>query len=219
MQSVLEADPRPRQCLYDDYKGNIFNVAPNVNRKDQRLFKHSSARSSRANERNPQADRDRRPSSQQRRLPCRGDLSTPAAERRVGVVVPNLLAPAALPTPNGTNSRQDCAEPDHADEGDRSRLRSREGTSTPGDFCRHSISAYRNYRTRKSRDGDFPPQAYIGFIQLHDDGPQTGRTFSQEFAWTLPAAQTAGPAPAPTSERQVGAASLPASSDYKFAAR
>ena len=53
-----------------------------------------------------------------------------------------------------------------------------------------SITAYRNYQNREIRDGDFLPQAYIGFVQLHDDGPQTGDTFSQELRLTSPGKQT-----------------------------
>ena len=52
-----------------------------------------------------------------------------------------------------------------------------------------SITAYRNYRNTEIRDGDFLPQAYVGFNQLHDDGPQTGHTFSQELRLTSPARQ------------------------------
>ena len=52
-----------------------------------------------------------------------------------------------------------------------------------------SITAYRNYRNTEIRDGDFLPQAYVGFNQLHDIGPQTGNTFSQELRLTSPAHQ------------------------------
>ena len=47
-----------------------------------------------------------------------------------------------------------------------------------------SITAYRNWRNTEVRDGDWLPQAYIGFNQLHDFGPQTGNTFSQELRLT-----------------------------------
>ncbi len=49
-----------------------------------------------------------------------------------------------------------------------------------------SISAYRNYANTEIRDGDFLPQAYVGFNQFHDFGPQTGDTYSQEFRLTSP---------------------------------
>jgi iron complex outermembrane receptor protein len=44
-----------------------------------------------------------------------------------------------------------------------------------------SITAYRNWKNTEVRDGDWLDRAYIGFNQLHDFGPQTGSTFSQEF--------------------------------------
>lgn len=43
-----------------------------------------------------------------------------------------------------------------------------------------SITAYRNYANREIRDGDWISQAVAGIPQLHDNGPQTGHTFSQE---------------------------------------
>ncbi len=61
-----------------------------------------------------------------------------------------------------------------------------------------SITAYRNYKNREIRDGDWLGQAYsdkaanpgrLGLSQLHDDGPQTGDTFSQELRLTSPADQ------------------------------
>ncbi|GGE92151.1 TonB-dependent receptor [Sphingomonas prati] len=52
-----------------------------------------------------------------------------------------------------------------------------------------SITAYRDYRNTEIRDGDFLPRAYAGFNQLHDVGPQTGNTFSQELRLTSPARQ------------------------------
>ncbi len=52
-----------------------------------------------------------------------------------------------------------------------------------------SITAYRKYDSREVRDGDFLDQPYVGFQQSHDDGPQTGNTFSQELRLTSPGRQ------------------------------
>ncbi len=52
-----------------------------------------------------------------------------------------------------------------------------------------SITAYRKYDNTEIRDGDFLPQAYAGFNQLHDFGPQKSDTFSQELRLTSPGHQ------------------------------
>ncbi len=52
-----------------------------------------------------------------------------------------------------------------------------------------SITAYRKYDNTEIRDGDFLPQAYVGFNQLHDFGPQKSDTFSQELRLTSPGHQ------------------------------
>ena len=53
-----------------------------------------------------------------------------------------------------------------------------------------SITAYRGWDNTEIRDGDWLDRAYVGFAQLHDDGPQTSNTFSQELRLTSPADQT-----------------------------
>lgn len=52
-----------------------------------------------------------------------------------------------------------------------------------------TITAYRLYNDREIRDGDFVSAAYQGLNQLHDDGPQKGKTFTQEIRLTSPAKQ------------------------------
>jgi iron complex outermembrane receptor protein len=52
-----------------------------------------------------------------------------------------------------------------------------------------SITAWRKYNNREIREGDWVGAAYAGLAQLHDDGPQTGTTFSQELRLTSPADQ------------------------------
>jgi iron complex outermembrane receptor protein len=52
-----------------------------------------------------------------------------------------------------------------------------------------SITAYREYSNTEIRDGDFLAAPYVGFNQLHDLGPQTGDTFSQELRLTSPSQQ------------------------------
>ena len=52
-----------------------------------------------------------------------------------------------------------------------------------------SITAFRRYDENEIRDGDFIDQAYVGLNQLHDVGPQTGKTFTQEIRLTSPGRQ------------------------------
>jgi iron complex outermembrane recepter protein len=57
-----------------------------------------------------------------------------------------------------------------------------------GDHILTSISAYREWDNREVREGDWldAGAAYIGVNQLHDDGPQTSSTLSQELRITSP---------------------------------
>jgi iron complex outermembrane receptor protein len=58
-----------------------------------------------------------------------------------------------------------------------------------GDHVLTSITAYRDYKNTEIRDGDFVDQAYVGLNQLHDVGPQSGNTFTQEVRLTSPGKQ------------------------------
>ncbi len=58
-----------------------------------------------------------------------------------------------------------------------------------GDFTLTSITAYRGYDSREIRDGDFLATTFVGIAQSHDDGPQTGNTFTQEVRLTSPGNQ------------------------------
>ena len=53
-----------------------------------------------------------------------------------------------------------------------------------------SITAYRKWDNTEIRDGDWLDRAYVGFVQLHDDGPQDSSTFTQELRLTSPANDT-----------------------------
>jgi iron complex outermembrane recepter protein len=95
---------------------------------------------------------------------------------------------AVLPTPNGDKSRT-------INQNTITRtLEKAYGFSLQGDFelgtqTVTTITAYRDYKNTEIRDGDFLPQAYVGFPQLADDGPQIGHTFSQEIRLTSPVKQ------------------------------
>ncbi len=49
-----------------------------------------------------------------------------------------------------------------------------------------SITSYRGYDSNEIRDGDFLSTPYVGIVQSHDFGPQTGTTFTQELRLTSP---------------------------------
>jgi iron complex outermembrane recepter protein len=52
-----------------------------------------------------------------------------------------------------------------------------------------SITSYRNWDNLEIRDGDWVNQPYVGVTQLHDTGPQSSSTFSQEVRIASPADQ------------------------------
>jgi iron complex outermembrane receptor protein len=56
-----------------------------------------------------------------------------------------------------------------------------------GDFTLTSITAWRRYDNNEIRDGDWMNLALAGQAQLHDVGPQKGTTFTQELRLTSPA--------------------------------
>ena len=65
-----------------------------------------------------------------------------------------------------------------------------QGDLALGDHTLTSITAYRGWDNTEIRDGDWLDRAYVGFAQLHDSGPQTSNTFTQELRLTSPADQT-----------------------------
>ncbi|NBR31801.1 MAG: TonB-dependent receptor [Sphingomonadaceae bacterium] len=55
-----------------------------------------------------------------------------------------------------------------------------------GDHTLTSITSYRGWDNREIRDGDWLSQPYVGLNQLHDNGPQTSNTFTQEVRIASP---------------------------------
>lgn len=49
-----------------------------------------------------------------------------------------------------------------------------------------SITSYRGWDNTEIRDGDWVDQPYVGINQLHDSGPQTSKTFTQELRLASP---------------------------------
>ncbi len=171
--------------FYTNYDGNIRNAAVN---KIVNGFEHYGGRL--------QVDADAGPNVKLAFIAdyhhnnddCCGEvIATGPINPATGAFVTNPSS-SALPTPRGTDTRsiaQDLV------------TRTKEtgyGFSLQADISAGtqtvtSITAYRNYKNTEIRDGDFLPGAYVGFNQLHDFGPQTGDTFSQELRLTSPGNQ------------------------------
>lgn len=182
-------------AFYDTYDGNIFNVAPNVNRRVNG-FEHYGIRSI------IQADL-----SDTAQLTLIGDYHKNDDDCCADVIGGPPLFGAASNTPGAVNPTalaliQTVLPPLQGDETRRinQNLVTRtieEGYGFSGQFDVEldgptitSITAYRNFANNEIRDGDFYPQAFIGAPQSHDTGPQTGYTWSQELRLTSPNAQT-----------------------------
>ncbi len=181
-------------AFYDKYDGNIFNVAPGVNRRVNGL-KHWGVRSI------IEAD-----AGEKIKLTFIGDyhhnnddccadvIGGPplfgATSATPGVInpVPLALIQTVLPTLNGDRTRtinQNLVT---------RTIETGYGFSAQADIelgnqTVTSITAWRNFANNEIRDGDFYPQAYISAPQSHDTGPQTGHTFSQELRLTSPGKQ------------------------------
>ncbi len=103
-------------------------------------------------------------------------------------VVQTSLASAVLPTPKGANTRAVAQNLVTATQEDGWGV-SLQADVSLGSHTLTSISAYRKWNNTEVRDGDWLDRAYVGFVQLHDRGPQSSDTLSQELRLTSPADQ------------------------------
>ena len=95
------------------------------------------------------------------------------------------LAFAVLPTQNGANTRAVAQNLVTATKEEGWGV-SAQADIALGEHTLTSITAYRGWDNTEIRDGDWLDRAYVGFVQLHDSGPQTSNTFSQELRITSP---------------------------------
>jgi iron complex outermembrane recepter protein len=181
-------------AFYDKYDGNIFNVAPNVNRRVNGL-KHWGVRSIVEADAGEKVKLTLIGDYHHNNDDCCADVigGAPlfgATSATPGVVNPAPLAliQTVLPTLLGNETRtinQNLVT---------RTIETGYGFSAQADIelgnqTVTSITAWRNFANNEIRDGDFYPQAFIGAPQSHDTGPQTGHTFSQELRLTSPGKQ------------------------------
>jgi iron complex outermembrane recepter protein len=181
-------------AFYDKYDGNIFNIAPNVNRRVNGL-KHYGVRSIVEADFSDTVKLTLIGDYHHNNDDCCADVigGAPrfgATSATPGVVnpVPLALIQTILPTLRGDETRtinQNLVT---------RTIETGYGFSAQADVelgnqTITSITAYRNFANNEIRDGDFYPQAFIGAPQSHDTGPQTGHTFSQELRLTSPGKQ------------------------------
>ena len=175
--------------FYDKYDGNIFNVAPGVNRKVNG-YEHYGARALVEADASDHikltfiADYHRNDDD------CCAEViaGTPLTGTGAINTVNLALIQTVLPVLKGVDTRRVSQNLVTATK-ETGYGFSGQADIDIGDHVLTSITAYRNYKNTEIRDGDFLPAAYIGFNQLHDFGPQTGDTISQELRLTSPAKQ------------------------------
>ena len=183
-------------AFYNSYQGNIFNIAPNVNRRVNGL-EHYGVRSL------IEAD-----ISETVKLTLIGDYHRNDDDCCADVIggQPLFGFGSTAGTPGTVNPAPlaliQTVLP--ALQGNRTRAISQNlvtrtietGYGFSGQFDVElggqtvtSITAYRDFANNEIRDGDFFPQAFITAPQSHDFGPQTGHTWSQELRLTSPGKQ------------------------------
>jgi iron complex outermembrane receptor protein len=102
---------------------------------------------------------------------------------------PTNLTATVLPTPRGDKTRRVAQNLITRTEEESYGLSLQADLDVGAAGTLTSITAHRWFDNTEVRDGDFLPQAYAGFNQLHDIGPQSSRTFSQELRLTSPGGQ------------------------------
>ncbi len=118
---------------------------------------------------------------------CAEVIGTPPINGATGLPTTNAST-QVLPTPIGDRTRQVAQNLITATR-ETGYGFSLQADYTVADHTVTSITSYRNWRNTEIRDGDWLPTAFIGFNQLHDFGPQTGHTVTQEIRLTSPGKQ------------------------------
>ncbi len=170
--------------FYGKYDGNIFNAAPGVNRYVNG-YERYGIRATLAGDIAPDLKATIIVDWRRANDDCCAEVIGGANPTGTAIVALAGLPATALA---GTNFAGDASRIIRQNQITQSRQTSY-GTSVQldwdtGQMTVTSITAGRRFNEREIRDGDFVDAAYVGLNQLHDDGPQTGRTFSQELRVT-----------------------------------
>jgi iron complex outermembrane recepter protein len=184
--------------FYSDYDGNIFNEAPNVNRRVNG-FERWGVRGVVVADLSPTVTATIIGDYREARDDCCAEViggPPRAGDGSVATATLNYIQPG-LPL-----IRDDETREVRQNVVTRSLQKSWGGSlqldAELGGVTVTSITAYRRYDEREIRDGDFFDRPYIDLISgarfnlqdSSDDGPQTGNTWSQELRLTSPGNQT-----------------------------
>jgi iron complex outermembrane receptor protein len=172
--------------FYGSYDGNIHNVAPNV---DHRVngYRHYGGRAQVTWEPSSTAKLAFIADYHHNNDDCCAEIIATPPLNAAGNPIANAVS-SVLPTPEGDKTRT-ISQNLVTRTKETGYGFSLQGDVTLGTQTVTSITAYRNWKNTEIRDGDFLPQAYIGFNQLHDFGPETSHTFSQELRLSSPTNQ------------------------------
>ena len=180
--------------FYDKYDGNVFNIAPNVNRRVNGL-KHYGVRTVIEADLGEAVKLTVIGDYHHNNDDCCADIiggpprfastsATPGAVNVANLALIQTVLPTLQFDKTRTVNQNLITRTIETGYGFSGQLDAELGNQTIT-----SITAYRNFANNEIRDGDFYPQAFISAPQSHDFGPQTGHTFSQEFRLTSPAKQ------------------------------
>lgn len=176
--------------FYGDYDGNIRNVAPNVASRVNG-YEHYGFRGVVEAEAGEKLELtligDWRKSDDDC---CAEIIGGPPLTAAGGVNTANLaLIQTVLPTLRGDETRRIAQNLVTATEEESYGISLQADLDVGAAGTLTSITAHRWFDNNEIRDGDFLPTAYVGFVQLHDVGPQNSKTFSQELRLTSPGGQ------------------------------
>ena len=170
--------------FYGNYDGNIFNAAANVNRRVNG-YEHYGVRGIFVAEFSPDITLTLIGDWRRSDDDCCAEVigTTPGAAGTItaGAVQSALGGAPFLGDESRTIRQNLITRTEEESYGGSAQL-----DLTLDDQTVTSITSYRRYDNTEIRDGDFLDQPYVGLNQLHDVGPQSGKTFTQELRLTSP---------------------------------